>query len=62
MQDDGEPGILFSTCSNMSKRRVGGGSPGLTLNLYAPCEVPIEMARLSTPVFFTKSSTSSGLV
>ena len=32
------------------------------VNLYAPCEVPIEIARESQPVFFTKSITSSGFV
>ncbi len=58
----GNPGIRRSTSSRMSKRRGGADSPGFTLNLNAPCEVPMEMARLSTPVFFTKSSTSLGSV
>lgn len=51
----------------MSKRSSGGTSTPSALrvhcsglNLLAPCDVPIEMASESTPVFFTKSSTSSG--
>ena len=53
----------------MSKRSGGGTKiPSAFLvhcsgvNLLAPWLVPIEIARESTPVFATKSSTSSGFV
>ena len=65
----GKPGMRFSISSRMSKRRGGGTSTPSALrvhcsglNLLAPCDVPMEMASESTPVFFTKSSTSSGRV
>ena len=65
----GNPGIRFSTSSRISKRKGGGTRMPSAfrvhcsgLNLLAPCEVPMEIASESTPVCFTKSSTSSGCV
>ena len=65
----GNPGIRLSISSRMSKRNGGGTRiPSALrvhcsgLNLFAPWEVPMEIANESTPVFFTKSSTKSGLV
>ena len=59
--------ISFS--ARMSKRSSGGTRMPSALrvhcsglNLLAPCDVPIEIASESTPVFVTKSITSSGLV
>ena len=55
----GKPGRRLETSSRMSKRSWGL-VPGL--NLKAPWLVPMAMARLSTPVARTNSSTCSGLV
>jgi hypothetical protein len=58
----GKPGNLLSISSKISNLSGGTLSPGFSLNLYAPCDVPMDMARESTPVFSTNSSTSSGFV
>ena len=65
----GNPGILLSISSRISKRSGGGTrTPSAFLvhcaavNLYAPWLVPMEIASESTPVRFEKSSTSSGFV
>ena len=48
----GNPGI-FSSISLSISSLIFGSIPGL--NLKAPCDVPIDIARLSTPVLLTKS-------
>ena len=65
----GKPGSFFSISAKMSKRSSGGTRMPSALrvhcsglNLLAPCDVPIEMASESTPVFETKSITSAGSV
>ena len=55
----GNPGRRLDTSSRISSLNLGF-CPGL--NLYAPCDVPIAIARESTPVLVTKSKTSSGFV
>ena len=54
----GNPGRRCSISSRISNLRGGGSSPGFTLNLKAPWDVPMEMAKESTPVCSTNSSTS----
>ena len=61
MQYNGIPRKTIFDFFQDIKANDGGCSPGLSLNLWAPWEVPIEIARLSAPVFSTNSSTSSGL-
>ena len=65
----GNPGRRLLTSSRISNLSGGGTkTPSLFLvhcsglNLYAPWEVPMAIAKLSTPVLLTKSSTCSGFV
>ena len=65
----GKPGSSFSISSRTSNASGGGTKTPSALrvhcsglNLQRPCDVPIEIASESTPVFETKSLTSSGFV
>ena len=66
----GKPGSSLSTPSRTSNASIGGTRRPVSgstvhcsgVNLYAPCDVPIEIASESQPVLVTKSTTSSGLV
>ena len=66
----GKPGSCSSIAANTSNAYAGGRRRPVSgsrvhcsgVNLKAPCEVPIEIASESQPVFVTKSTTSSGLV
>ena len=66
----GKPGSCSSIAARTSNARGGGTRRPVCgssvhcsgVNLKAPCEVPIEIASESQPVFVTKSTTSSGLV
>ncbi len=65
----GNPGSFSITASRTSNANGGGTSLPLAsrvhcsgLNLYAPCDVPMDMANESQPVHCAKSITSSGSV